>query len=61
MAVSDSSKLKKPQQTSLETANQMYKNAWLVKRTRFQKLHPELSPEEIDRKTAAYFASLKDS
>lgn len=53
-------KLKRLQQSSLETANQMYKDAWLVKRTKFQKAHPELSARQIDEKTSAYFAKLKD-
>lgn len=56
-----SGKPKKSQQTVLETANQMYKDAWLVKRTRFQKLYPDLSSAELDKKTAQYFAQLKDS
>jgi hypothetical protein len=51
---------KKTKHTSLEIANQMYKDAWLVKRTLFQKKFPQLSSAELDKKTAEYFAQLKD-
>ncbi|KYG64106.1 hypothetical protein AZI86_15000 [Bdellovibrio bacteriovorus] len=52
--------LHKPKYTSLEIANQMYKDAWLVKRTQFQKKFPHLSSAELDKKTSEYFAQLKD-
>ena len=45
--------------TSLEMANQMYKDAWLVKRTLFRKNFPDLTDEQIDKKTNEYFLNLK--
>jgi len=42
-------------------ANQMFKDAWLVKRTWFASQFPKLSEKELDRKTAEYFVKLKDT
>ncbi len=56
--------LKSPTQkrrpTNLEMANQMFKDAFLVKKTRFSKLHPELSDEELHKMTIEYFRNLPD-
>lgn len=46
--------------TNLEMANQMFKDAFLVKKTRFSKLHPELSDEELHKMTIEYFRNLPD-
>jgi hypothetical protein len=51
----------KTKYTSLEIANQMYKDAWLIKRTFFQKKNPNLSAAELNAKTADYFSKLKDN
>jgi hypothetical protein len=56
-----SANLRKPKISNLEMANQMFKDAWLVKRTWFASQFPKLSAKELDRKTADYFAKLKDS
>jgi phage antirepressor YoqD-like protein len=45
-------------QTSLETANQMYKDAFFIKKTRFSHEHPELSNEELTKLTVDYFRKL---
>lgn len=47
--------------TSLEVANQMFKDAFIVKRTRFAAENPRLSERELDRLTAEYFAKLPSS
>jgi hypothetical protein len=47
-------------QTNLETANQMFIDAFLVKKTRFSHLHPELSEAELLKMTAAYFRALNE-
>jgi len=47
-------------QTNLETANQMFKDAFLVKKTRFAHLHPELSESELHKMTAEYFRRLNE-
>jgi hypothetical protein len=52
--------VKKRKQTNLETADQMFKDAFLVKKTRFSHLHPELSDEELHRLTAEYFRKLAE-
>lgn len=55
--------LKKPslrKQTSLETANEMFKAAFLVKKTRFAEQNPHLTDEEINKKTAQYFRELAE-
>ncbi|MCC7405819.1 MAG: hypothetical protein IT288_15570 [Bdellovibrionales bacterium] len=56
--------LKSPTQkrrpTNLEMANQMFKDGFLVKKTRFSKLHPELSDEELHKMTIEYFRNLPD-
>jgi hypothetical protein len=44
--------------TSLELADQMFKDAFLVKKTRFSHLHPDLSDEELQKMTAEYFKKL---
>ncbi|MCB0411377.1 MAG: hypothetical protein KDD22_02555, partial [Bdellovibrionales bacterium] len=46
--------------TNLEIANQMFKEAFLVKKTRFSHLHPELSDEELHKMTIEYFRNLPD-
>ena len=46
--------------TNLEMANQMFKEAFQVKKTRFSKLHPELSDEELHKMTIEYFRNLPD-
>lgn len=52
--------IKKKKQTNLETANVMFKEAFLVKRTRFFKENPQLSDVELDKMTADYFRNLPD-
>ena len=47
--------------TSLQVANAMYQEAFLVKRTRFALEFPLRSGPEIDRMTAQYFAGLPSS
>lgn len=49
---------KKRKQTNLETADQMFKDAFLVKKTRFSHLYPELSDAELHLMTAQYFKNL---
>ncbi|MBX3039192.1 MAG: hypothetical protein KF789_00620 [Bdellovibrionaceae bacterium] len=44
--------------TSLEIVDQMYKDAFLVKKTRFSHLHPELSDKELHQMTVQYFIKL---
>ncbi len=46
--------------TNLEIADQMFKDAFLVKMTRFSHLHPELTPEELHKMTVQYFINLND-
>lgn len=41
-------------------ANQMFKEAFLVKKTRFSKLHPELFDEELHKMTIEYFRNMPD-
>ena len=53
--------LRRRKQTSLETANQMFKDAFLVKKTRFSHLHPELSDQELHKLTAEYFRKLNEA
>lgn len=52
------SKKRKP--TNLEMADQMFKDAFLVKKTRFSHLYPDLSSEELHKMTAAYFKKLNE-
>ena len=47
--------------TSLELANEMYKDAFRMKRTRFAVENPQLSEAALDRMTARYFAELPSS
>jgi hypothetical protein len=49
-------KAQKP--NNLEIADQMFKDAFLVKKTRFSHLHPTLSQEELHKMTIAYFRRL---
>ena len=49
---------KKP--TNLEMADQMFKDAFLVKKTRFSHLHPHLSNEELHKLTVEYFRKLNE-
>ena len=60
--MSESSKISRPKRksTNLEMANTMFKEAFLVKRTRFAKENPHLSEFEIDKMTANYFRNLPD-
>ena len=46
--------------TNLEIADQMFKDAFLVKKTRFSHLHPKLSDEELHKMTVKYFRNLPD-
>lgn len=48
---------KKRKQTNLETADQMFKDAFLVKKTRFSHLYPERSDSELHKMTVDYFKS----
>ena len=55
-------KIKKPRrQYSLETANEMYKDAFLVKKTRFALQHPSLSDEQLNKMTALYFRKIAEA
>lgn len=45
-------------QTALETADQMFKDAFLIIKTRFHKQHPNLSEEALNQMTADYFKKL---
>lgn len=54
-------KLKKERKySSLEIANQMYKDAFAVKKQKFALLFPELTEQEIQEKTAAYFRKIAE-
>lgn len=46
--------------TNLEIADQMFKDAFLVKKTRFSHLHPHLSDKELQKMTAEYFKRLNE-
>ncbi len=52
--------LKKRKQTNLETADAMFKDAFIVKKARFSHLYPELSDLELMKLTAAYFKKLNE-
>jgi hypothetical protein len=54
----DSNSNKKIRQTSLETANEMYKNAFLMKKQRFADLNPSLDEKKIMIMTQEYFYKL---
>ena len=56
--MSSSNKEIKERQTSLETANEMYKAAFLMKKERFAKENPQLSEKELLEFTSAYFRNL---
>lgn len=60
MKKSEESNTQRKRQTNLETANAMFKDAFLVKRTRFAKENPGLTDTEIDKMTAEYFRNLPD-
>ena len=47
-------------QRNMLMANQMFKDAFLVKKTRFIHLYPNLSDDELDKMTAAYFRKLNE-
>lgn len=49
------------QQSSLETANEMFKTAFQVKKSRIKTLNPDLSDEDLNKKTALYFRNLSES
>lgn len=57
---SSSSSFKKRKQTNLETANEMFKDAFLVKKARFSHLYPERSEKELLKLTAEYFKKLNE-
>ena len=46
--------------TNLEIADQMFKDAFLVKKTRFSHLYPHLSDGELIKMTAQYFRKLNE-
>ena len=46
-------------QTSLETANEMYKMTFLVKKQKFSLQFPCLSESELQNKTVQYFLELQ--
>lgn len=46
--------------TNLEMADQMFKDAFLVKKTRFSHLYPNLTSEELHKMTATYFKQLNE-
>lgn len=50
----------KRKQSSLETANEMFKDAFAMKRMRFAEANPDLSEEELNKKTAEYFRKLSE-
>ena len=50
--------MKKTKQTSLETANEMFKTAFLVKKTKFSTHDSSLSDAELNKKTADYFKKI---
>jgi hypothetical protein len=58
---SESETLKSRGIANLEMANQMFKDAFLVKKTRFSHEHPELSDIELNKMTANYFRNLPDT
>lgn len=51
---------KSRKQTNLETADAMFKDAFLVKKARFSHLYPELSDLELMKLTADYFKKLNE-
>ena len=53
--------MKKLKQTNAETANEMWKNAFVVKKTRFANENPQLSEDELNKITAAYFRKMSES
>ena len=53
-------KTQKRKPTNLEMADQMFKDAFLVKKTRFSHLYPELSDDELIKMTAKYFKELNE-
>ena len=48
-------------QASLETANEMFKAAFAVKKTKLGKKNPELSEAELNAQTAQYFRRIAES
>jgi len=50
----------KKRPANLEMANQMFKDAFLVKKTRFSHLHPELDDDHLNKMTANYFRKLNE-
>ena len=46
--------------SNLEIANQMFKDAFAVKKMRFSHLHPELSEKDLHKMTVDYFRNLPD-
>lgn len=47
-------------QKNILMADRMFRDAFLVKKTRFSKAHPELSDEELNKMTAQYFRELNE-
>ena len=50
----------KKRQTNLETADSMFKDAFLVKKARFSHLYPNLSELQLQEMTASYFKRLNE-
>lgn len=45
-------------QTSLETANEMFKNAFQIKKMKFYNENSKLSDDELNAMTATYFKKM---
>lgn len=56
----EAKKLPLKKQTNLETANEMFKAAFLVKKTRFAQENPHLTEDELNKMTALYFRKLAE-
>ena len=48
----------KRKQTKLETADQMFKDAFTIKKARLSHLNPNLTAQELQKLTAEYFKKL---
>lgn len=61
--MSDGAQTRQPKRkwNNLEMVNQMFKDAFLVKKTRFSEMHPELSDEALHKMTVEYFKKLNQS
>lgn len=47
-------------QSNLETANEMYKAAFIIKKGRFAQMNTNFSEKELLEKTAEYFRQLNE-